>query len=301
MVGKTFAHYVVLEKVGAGGMGMVFRARDETLRRDVALKLPPTDSVTDAESRELILREARAASALNHPHICTIYEVGEVDGQPYIAMEYIAGETLNRRIPANGLPTESVLDLAAQVADALDHAHTQGILHRDLKSANVRMTSSGQLKVLDFGVAICIKEASLDGVTHSVTLESGNAAGTLAYMAPELLLGKAPDVRTDIWSMGVLFYELAAGAIPFQGRTAFELRSAILRGSPTALPTHVTPGLRAVIMRCLSKSRRPVISGRVRFGRLWKHCCRTPALRRERPRSPHRSQRLGMCSGRRVS
>jgi serine/threonine protein kinase len=253
MVGKTFAHYVVLEKVGAGGMGVVFRARDETLRRDVALKLPPTDSVTDAESRELVLREARAASALNHPHICTIYEVGEVDGQAYIAMEYIAGETLNRRIPPNGLPTESVLDLAAQVADALDHAHTQGILHRDLKSANVRMTSSGQLKVLDFGLAISIKEASLDGDTHSDILDSGNAAGTLAYMAPELLLGKAPDVRTDIWSMGVLFYELAAGALPFQGRTAFELRSAILRGSPAALPTHVTPGLRAVIMRCLSK------------------------------------------------
>ncbi|MHB8501559.1 MAG: protein kinase domain-containing protein [Candidatus Acidiferrales bacterium] len=254
MVGKTFGHYIVLEKAGAGGMGVVFRARDETLHRDVALKLPPADSVTDAESRELILREARAASALNHPHICTIYEVGEVDGQPYIAMEYIAGETLNRHIPATGLPTESVLDLGAQVADAVDHAHTHGILHRDLKSANVRMTSSGQLKVLDFGLAMNIKEASaVEGVTRSTNLDSGSIAGTVAYMAPELLLGKAPDVRTDIWSMGVLLYELAAGVLPFQGRTGFELRSAILRDSPAALPTHVTPGLRAVIMRCLSK------------------------------------------------
>jgi serine/threonine protein kinase len=253
MVGKTFAHYVVLEKIGAGGMGVVFRARDETLRRDVALKLPPADSVPDAASRELLLREARAASALNHPHICTIYEVGEADGQPYIAMEYIGGETLNRRIPANGLPTESVLDFGAQVADAVDHAHTQGILHRDLKSANVRMTSSGQIKVLDFGLAMRIKETSLEGDTHSTTLDSGSVSGTLAYMAPELLLGKDSDVRTDIWSMGVLLYELAAGALPFQGRTGFELRRAILRDSPTALPIHVTPGLRAVIMRCLSK------------------------------------------------
>ncbi len=253
MVGKTFAHYTVLEKAGAGGMGVVFRARDETLHRDVALKLPSTNTLTDAESRELILREARAASALNHPHICTIYEVGEVDGQPYIAMEYLAGETLSRRIPPNGLPTESVLDLGAQIADAMDHAHTQGILHRDLKSANVRMTSSGQLKVLDFGLAMKIQEGSLEGVTRSTSLDSGSVVGTLAYMAPELLQGKDPDVRTDLWSLGVLLYELAAGALPFHGRTGFELTTAILRESPAALPTHVTPGLRAVIMHCLSK------------------------------------------------
>jgi Tol biopolymer transport system component len=253
MVGKTFAHYVVIEKAGAGSMGVVFRARDETLHREVALKLPSTNTLTDADSRERVLREARAASALNHPHICTIYEVGEVDGQPYIAMEYLAGETLNRRIPPNGLPTESVLDLGAQVADAMDHAHTQGILHRDLKSANVRMTSSGQLKVLDFGLAMNIKDASFEGVTRSTALDSGGVVGTLAYMAPELLQGKAPDVRTDVWSLGVLLYELAAGALPFQGRTGFELTTAILRESPAALPTHVTPGLRAVVMHCLAK------------------------------------------------
>src|SRR5260370_7308429 len=144
MVGKTFPHYAVLEKAGAGGMGVVFRARDETLHRDVALKLPSTNNLTDAESRERVVRDARTASTLNHPHICTVYEVGEVDGKPYIAMEYLAGETLSRRIPPNGLPTELVLDLGAQIADAMDHAHTQGILHRDLKSANVRMTSLGR-------------------------------------------------------------------------------------------------------------------------------------------------------------
>ena len=253
MVGKTLAHYVVLEKAGAGGMGVVFRARDETLHRDVALKLPSTNNLTDAESRERVLREARAASALNHPHICTIYEVGEVNGQPYIAMEYLAGETLSRRIPPSGLSTESVLDLGAQVADAMDHAHTQGILHRDLKSANVRMNSSGQLKVLDFGLAMNIKETSLEGVTRSTSLDSGSVAGTLAYMAPELLQGKAPDTRTDIWSLGVLLYEMAAGALPFQGRTGFELTTAILRESPAALPTHVSPGLRGD--RALSRER----------------------------------------------
>src|SRR5438552_16565382 len=138
MIGKTFAHYVVLEKAGAGGMGVVFRARDETLHRDVALKLPSTNALADGESRKQILREARAASALNHPHICTIYEVGDVDGQPYIAMEYIAGETLSHRIPPNALPTDLLLDVGAQVADALDHAHHQGILHRALPSPPVR-------------------------------------------------------------------------------------------------------------------------------------------------------------------
>ena len=131
MVGKSFAHYVILEKAGAGGMGVVFRAHDEKLHRDVALKLPAMDSLTNEQARSRILREARAASALNHPNICTIYEVGEVDGQPYIAMEYVPGETLSKRIPTEGLPTESVLDLGAQIADAMDHAHSNGILHRE--------------------------------------------------------------------------------------------------------------------------------------------------------------------------
>jgi serine/threonine protein kinase len=253
MIGKTFAHYVVLEKAGAGGMGVVFRARDETLHRDVALKLPSKNSYSDEDARERILREARAASALNHPHICTIYEVGEFEGQPYIAMEYIGGETLSRRIPPNGLPAESVLDLGAQIADALEHAHTQGILHRDLKSANVRMTSSGQLKVLDFGLALNLNDAGVEGLTRSTNLDTSSVVGTLAYMAPELLVGKPPDSRTDIWSLGVLLYELAAGTLPFHGRTGFELTTAILRESPPALPTHVPPGLRAVITRCLAK------------------------------------------------
>jgi serine/threonine protein kinase len=253
MVGKTFAHYLVLEKAGAGGMGVVFRAHDEKLHRDVALKLPTMGSLTNEEARSRILREARAASSLNHPNICTIYEVGEVDGQPYIAMEYVAGETLSKRIPAEGLTTESVLDFGAQIADALDHAHTHGILHRDLKSPNVRVTASGVLKVLDFGLAMSIKDSAFEGATRTTNLDTGQIAGTLAYMAPELLMGKVSDVRTDIWALGVVLYELAAGTLPFHGGTSFELSSIIMREPPAALPTHVTPGLRAVIMRCLAK------------------------------------------------
>jgi eukaryotic-like serine/threonine-protein kinase len=253
MIGKTFAHYVILEKAGAGGMGVVYRAHDEKLHRDVALKLPTMDDLTNEEARSRILREARAASALNHPNICTIYEVGEVNGQPYIAMEYVPGETLSKRIPAEGLPTEAVLDFGAQIADALEHAHTQGILHRDLKSPNVRATAAGQLKVLDFGLAMSIKDSAFEGVTRTTNLDTGEAAGTLAYMAPELLKGKISDVRTDVWSLGVVLYELAAGTLPFHGGTSFELSTAILREPPAALPTHVTPGLRAVITRCLAK------------------------------------------------
>jgi len=253
MLDKTFAHYVILEKAGAGGMGVVYRAHDEKLNRDVALKLPTMGSLTNEEARSRILREARAASALNHPNICTIYEVGEVDDQPYIAMEYVAGETLSKRIPAEGLTTETVLDFGAQIAEALDHAHTHGILHRDLKSPNVRVTAAGVVKVLDFGLAMSIKDSAFEGVTRTTNLDTGQIAGTLAYMAPELLQGKISDVRTDIWSLGVVLYELAAGTLPFHGGTTFELSTAIMREPPAALPTHVTPGLRAVIMRCLAK------------------------------------------------
>jgi eukaryotic-like serine/threonine-protein kinase len=253
MPGDTFAHYVILEKAGAGGMGVVYRARDEKLRRDVALKLPNLGSLTNEEARARILREARAASALNHPNICTIYEVGEVDGQPYIAMEYVPGETLSKRIPAEGLTTESVLDFGAQIADALDHAHTHGILHRDLKSPNVRVTAAGLVKVLDFGLAMSIKDSAFEGVTRTTNLDTGEVAGTLAYMAPELLQGKNSDVRTDIWSLGVVLYELAAGTLPFHGGTSFEVSSAIMREPAAALPAHVTPGLRAVILRCMAK------------------------------------------------
>jgi len=253
MVGKQFAHYVVLDQAGAGGMGVVYRARDEKLQRDVALKLPAAGSALPADVRAKLLAEARATSALNHPNICTVYEVGDCDGQPYIAMEYLAGPPLNERIPSGGLPAETVLQYGAQIASALDHAHSHGVLHRDLKSANVRLNSSGQLKVLDFGLAMSFKESELEGPTKTNLMDSGTVSGTLAYLAPELLSGATPDARSDIWSLGVLLYEMASGTHPFRGRTSFEMSSAILREAPRALPTHVPPGVRAIILHCLAK------------------------------------------------
>ena len=253
MLGKQFAHYVVLEQAGAGGMGVVYRARDEKLQRDVALKLPASGNEIRAEVRAKMLAEARAASGLNHPHICTIYEVGDCDGQPYIAMEYLAGAPLNERIPPGGLPSETVLQYGAQIASALECAHTHGVLHRDLKSANVRLSSSGQLKVLDFGLAMSFKESEIEGPTKTNLMDSGKVSGTLAYLPPEILSGAAPDARSDIWSLGVLLYEMASGTHPFRGRTGFEVTSAILREPPRPLPTHVPPGVRAIILHCLAK------------------------------------------------
>jgi eukaryotic-like serine/threonine-protein kinase len=253
MVGRKFAHYSILEQAGAGGMGVVYRARDDKLQRDVALKLPAAEAAFDGQVRARLLAEARAASALNHPNICTIYEVGEFEGQPYIAMEYLAGESLNRRIPHEGLPTETVLDYGAQIAAALEHAHSQGILHRDLKSANVNMTAAGQIKVLDFGLAVSLKDSEIEGATQSSIMDSNKVSGTLAYIAPEVLGGATPDVQSDIWSLGVLLYEMASGTHPFRGRTIFDMTAAIQRESARPLPTHIAPGLRGIILRCLAK------------------------------------------------
>lgn len=256
MLGKMLAHYRIIEQAGSGGMGVVYRARDETLRRDVALKiLAPGTEEASGKGREALLREARASSALNHPNICTIYEVGEFNQQAYIAMEFVRGEALSGRIPPGGLPTETVLAYGIQTAAALEHAHSQGILHRDLKSANVRVTPEGQIKVLDFGLAVSIKEPSLSGTTLTINEASsaGTLAGTLFYMAPEILGGKMADVRSDIWSLGVLLYELSEGALPYQGRTRFELTTAILREPPAPLSSRTSPGLRAIILRCLAK------------------------------------------------
>jgi len=254
MLEKQFGHYVVLEQAGAGAMGVVYRARDERLQREVALKIPAEGAVVSDELREKWLAEARAASALNHPNICTIYEVGEYEDQPYIAMEYLRGRSLNESIPDDGLPTETVLEYGAQIASALDYAHAHGVLHRDLKSANVRQCGSGQVKVLDFGLAAVAKDApSSEATQSSATPTTSGAPGTLAYLAPEVLGGTPADARADIWALGVLLYEMASRTYPFPGRTIYELCSAILREAPRPLPTHVPPGLRAIILRCLAK------------------------------------------------
>lgn len=268
MIGETLGHYRILEKIGAGGMGEVYRAHDEQLDRDVALKILPAESFRDPSARARLLREARSAAGLNHPHICTVYEVGEAEGQPYIAMELVDGQPLSARLAGGALPTEQILRYGLQLAEALAHAHGRGVLHRDLKSGNVVITPEGRAKVLDFGLAKRLSEADLDEATRSVASLTvpGTMVGTLAYMAPEQLRGQPADARCDIWALGVMLHEMAAGARPFQGQTGFELSSAILNQRAASLPGKVPVELRAVIEHCLEKEpgRRYQRAGEVR-------------------------------------
>ncbi len=255
MLGQQLGHYRILEKIGAGGMGEVYRAHDEQLDRDVALKVLPAHTLTDETARARLLREARAAAALNHPHICTIHEVGEAGGQAYIAMELVEGKPLSALVPGQGLPVETVLRFGSQIADALAHAHERRIVHRDLKSANVVITPEGRAKVLDFGLAKRLSGEELtEATTKSVAslTQAGALIGTVPYMAPEQLRGQPADARSDVWALGVVLYEMVAGARPFQGQTSFELSSAILNQVPPPLPA-VPAELKAVIERCLAK------------------------------------------------
>jgi len=255
MIGQTLDHYRILERIGEGGMGVVFRARDNQLNRDVALKVLPQGTEADAPARAQLLSEARLASALNHPSICTVYQVGEAAGQAFIAMEYLEGHALSALIPGEGLPTETVIRYGAQIADALDHAHSRGVIHRDLKSANVRVTPQGRCKVLDFGLATRLPQQIFSGDTESLAspASDGAIAGTLHYMSPEALRGGPGDARSDIWSLGIILHEMASGELPFRGHSGFALPSAILRDPPSALPARVPASLRAVVRRCLTK------------------------------------------------
>ena len=255
MIGQTFGHYRVIEKIGEGGMGVVYRAHDELLDRDIALKVLPASNFQDPAARAKLLREARIASQLNHPHICTIHEVGEAEGQVYIAMEFVEGQPLSARLAAGPLPKEQVLRYGIQLAEALGQAHGRGVLHRDFKSPNVIITKEGRAKVLDFGLAKRLTGEELGEATRSLAslTSPGILTGTLAYMAPEQLAGQPADARSDIWSLGVVLYEMAAGKPPFQGQTGFELSSEILNKKPRPLPAQVPAELRAVIERCLEK------------------------------------------------
>jgi serine/threonine protein kinase/Tfp pilus assembly protein PilF len=255
MIGETIDHYRILSEIGAGGMGTVYRARDEILRRDVALKLLRSEKINERESRAHILHEARAAASLNHPHICTVYQVGEFQGASYIAMEHVDGQSLSTQVQAGGLPLELILRYAVQIADALAHAHARGVIHRDLKTANVVITTQGQVKVLDFGLAKRILEDANEETRSMLSgFQGSDMMGTLPYMAPEILIGETADVRTDIWSFGVLLYNLATGELPFKGRTNFELTSSILKEIPDSSAI-TNPSLRTLILRCLAKKR----------------------------------------------
>jgi serine/threonine protein kinase len=254
VIGKTLGHYRIDAKIGEGGMGIVYRAYDEVLRREVAVKVLNKEGASGNLPARDLLEEARASSSLSHPNICTIYEVADDGGDLYIAMELVPGKTLRAMTEGAGLAPELVLRYGIQIASALGRAHDRGIVHGDLKTANVVVSTDGLVKILDFGLARRVGGAT-DGTTLSLTppQEASALSGTLEYMAPEVLRGEKSDCRSDLWALGVVLYEAVSGRLPFQGRTAFEVSSAILREIAETLGPPVPPGMWAIIQRCLAK------------------------------------------------